>query len=75
MRSTFVHGARPAVFWAAAALVAAGSMGCVSTRRSDFYAMRNVRISSSPGDRSTIVRAEPADLLTRERRAMALRDR
>lgn len=46
--------------------------GCSDHRRADFYAIRNVRIAAEPGDGSIIVRAEPMDLLARERRALAL---
>ncbi|RMH11534.1 MAG: hypothetical protein D6695_08985 [Planctomycetota bacterium] len=46
--------------------------GCADTRRSDFYAMRKIRVHAQRGDQSIIVRARPADLLTRERQALAL---
>lgn len=46
--------------------------GCSDHRRADFYAIRDLRIAAEPGDGSIIVRAEPMDLLARERRAVAL---
>lgn len=56
------------------ALLASGTLGgCMTnTAKRDFYAMRNVRLRSVQGDLTVIVRADPTDLLTRERRALAL---
>lgn len=75
MRSNPVQGNRPALVAATVVvLITSASQlgGCGSTRKADFYAIRNVRIGSMPGDGSVIVRAQPSSLLAQERRAMAL---
>lgn len=72
MRSIPLLCARPALKALTVFILVGAAVGCTSTRRSDFYAMRSVRISSSQGDGTMIVRAEPADLLARERQALAL---
>lgn len=46
--------------------------GCADTRREDFYAARSLHLRSKPGPGTITVRAEPTDLLARERRALAL---
>ncbi len=47
--------------------------GCTAnTTKRDFYAMRSVRLGAAAGDATVIVRAKQDDLLTRERRALAL---
>ncbi|KAA0216226.1 MAG: hypothetical protein DYG94_05700 [Leptolyngbya sp. PLA3] len=48
-------------------------VACTNHRRADFYAIRNIRLDSHPGDGSVIVRAEPRGLLAGERQALALR--
>lgn len=55
-------------------LAAMGSQlgACRDTRQSDFYAIRNLHLRAKPGEGTVTVRAEPVDLLARERRALAL---
>jgi hypothetical protein len=75
MRSSHKPGVKPMLTSAAVITVLVSTSqlgGCASSVKRDFYAIRNVRIGASAGDATVIVRAEPAGLLTRERRAMAL---
>ena len=76
MRSTPTHR-RSSVQAAAIAITVLATnaqlSGCVAnTAKRDFYAMRSVRVHSQEAEPVTIVRTDPTDLLTRERRAMAL---
>jgi hypothetical protein len=64
---------RNAVNFSATIVVMASLSGCATnpTKR-DFYAARSISLSPDVGDGTVIVRHEAADLLTRERQALAL---
>jgi hypothetical protein len=75
MRSSHKPGVKPMLSTAVIVTVLASTSqlgGCTSAVKRDFYAIRSVRIGSTAGDATVIVRANPSGLLTRERRAMAL---